>query len=67
LNDLVFWYRLDGLLTVDVSVSSMDINQCDDGPSDSSDQQQIVAHFAGTHKCHETSTVILIETTNDTY
>lgn len=53
------------MLTVDVSVSSMDINQCDDGPSDSSDQQQIVAHFAGTHKCHETSTVILIETTND--
>ncbi|XP_057380872.1 probable G-protein coupled receptor CG31760 [Daphnia carinata] len=50
--------RLDGLLTVDVSVSSMDINQCGDGPSsvEATADQQTVTHFSGTHKCHETST-----------
>uniref|UniRef100_A0A0P5ZVZ6 G-protein coupled receptor n=1 Tax=Daphnia magna TaxID=35525 RepID=A0A0P5ZVZ6_9CRUS len=50
--------RLDGLLTVDVSVSSMDINQCGDGPSsvETTADQQTITHFSGTHKCHETST-----------
>ncbi|KAI9552491.1 hypothetical protein GHT06_022857 [Daphnia sinensis] len=50
--------RLDGLLTVDVSVSSMDINQCGDGPSsvEPTADQQTITHFSGTHKCHETST-----------
>ena len=58
--------RLDGLLTVDVSVSSMDINQCGVHPNnnnnntipagtDGSDAQTVM-HFGGTHKCHETST-----------
>ena len=43
--------RLDGVLSADISVSSMDINQCDAAPESSGDPHQIVDHFMGSHKC----------------
>lgn len=47
--------RLDGLLSVDVSVSGFDVNQCSDSPDPGA-----VSFFAGTHKCHESSSVSFV-------
>ena len=50
INDETVHFRWEGVLSVDISVSSMDINQCDAAP-ESSDGHQIVDHFMGSHKC----------------
>ena len=61
--------RLYGQLSFDITVSEMDVNQCDDASVTSSlpdsggraaedGERPIVTYFMGTHKCHnETSTV----------
>lgn len=58
----IFYFpnRLDGLLSVDVAVSTMDINQCGERSTPAGYDQQTIMHFTGTHKCHQTSTVVFL-------
>ena len=49
--------NLIGLFVMDISVSRLDINQCDSTKAEESNEQNIIQNFQSTHKCHNSSTV----------
>ena len=56
MNECTF-SNLIGLFVMDLSVSGLDINQCESSSSPDSDKRNIIETFQNTHKCHNSSKV----------
>ena len=49
--------NLIGLFVMDISVSRLDINQCESMLEKITDERSIIQNFQNTHKCHNSSMV----------
>ena len=54
---IVTFSNLKGLVAMDISISDLDINQCEMVEAEQQPMKNIIQHFQNTHKCHNTSVV----------
>jgi hypothetical protein len=59
LQQLIFFHRLKGVVSLDIDISNLQINQCEVDFENDSDNE--IYSFHGTHKCpNETTYVSLL-------
>lgn len=53
---IYYCFRLKGIVSLDIDISSLEINQCEANTEDENDNQ--IYSFHGTHKCPNDTTYV---------